>query len=403
MSTVGTICNELPLAQPQVDGRLRGELLPLHRFADLAGEWIALQQDTACSPFSSWEWVSTWLELLPGHVRPLVFRAMDGERVVALAVLVDAPERGLARRTGRRSWHIQETGDPVLDEVTIEYGGLLARTEDMEAAYRALFEVLKARPGAWRRLCISTSAQGAAVMAALPAGMHGPSVCARPSHQVDLAAVREAGGYAEILGRSTRSSVRQTLRAYQALGPICVETATDADTALSWFGDFEDLHTRYWRSRGAGGCFASPFFARFHRALIERSAGKGFARLVRVTAGDLVVGYVYNLAWQRRVYYYNAGLNYGCLPRHDRPGIVSLHAIVEQAAADGDLVFDFLAGDQDYKRRLSTGSQMLHSIEVRRDGLRALAERTGTRLMRRHAALGVPLAEALAPSSNEED
>lgn len=402
MSTVEALGNPLPLAQPQLDGRLRGELLPLHRCGDLAGDWIALQQEAACSPFSCWDWVSTWLELLPGDVRPLVFRAMDGDRVVALAVLVDAPERGLAGRAGRRCWHIQETGDPVLDEITIEYGGLLARAESMEAAYRALFEVLKTHPGPWRRLCISTSVQAGAVLAALPAGMQGASVCARPSHQVDLAAVRRAGGHAELLGRSTRSSLRQTLRAYQALGPLRVETATDAETALAWFEDFEDLHTRYWRSRGAGGCFASPFFGRFHRALLERTAG-GFTRLVRVTAGDLLVGYLYNLAWQRGVYYYNGGMNYGALPRHDRPGVVSLHAIVEQAAADGDLVFDFLAGDQDYKRRLSTGSRMLHSIEVRRDGLRALAERTGTRLMRRRASLGVPLATALAPPLDEKE
>src|SRR5690606_37328415 len=129
-------------ARPRTGGRLRGELVSLERCGGLAGDWIALQQRVECSPFSSWNWVSTWLELLPPDVRTLVFRAFDGDRVVALALLVAAPERGWARLAGRRSWHIQETGDPALDEITMEYGGLLAAPEDLEASYRALFEAL---------------------------------------------------------------------------------------------------------------------------------------------------------------------------------------------------------------------------------------------------------------------
>lgn len=389
-------------ARPRTGGRLRGELVSLERCGGLAGDWIALQQRVECSPFSSWNWVSTWLELLPPDVRTLVFRAFDGDRVVALALLVAAPERGWARLAGRRSWHIQETGDPALDEITMEYGGLLAAPEDLEASYRALFEALRGLPRDWRRLCITTSAQGREIQAALPRGMRGSSARTRASYMVDLSLVRDAGGYPEVLGRSSRSSLRQTVRAYEAIGPLRVEAATDVETALSWFDGFETLHTRYWRSRGLPGSFGSSFFGRFHRALIERTDGEGFVQIMRVTAGEMLVGYVYNLAWQRRVYYYNAGMNYGCLLRHDRPGVAALHVAIEQAAADGELVFDFLAGEQEYKRRMSTGGIVVHSVEVRRDGLRGRLERMVARALRRESRLGVPLAEALRQATMDE-
>lgn len=389
-------------ARPRTERRLRGELVPLERCGGLAGDWIALQRRVECSPFSSWHWVSTWLELLPPDVRPLVFSAFDGERVVALALLVAAPERGWARLAGRRSWHIQETGDPALDEITMEYGGLLAAPEDIEASYRALFEALGGLPNDWRRLCITTSVQAPEIQAALPGNMRGSSACTRASYVVDLSQVREAGGYPEVLGRNSRSSLRQTLRAYEAIGPLRAEVAGDVETALSWFDGFETLHTRYWRSRGLPGSFGSSFFGRFHRALIERTAGEGFVQINRVTAGEMLVGYVYNLAWQRRVYYYNAGMNYGCLLRHDRPGVASLHLVIERAAADGDLVFDFLAGEQEYKRRMSTGGIAVHSVEVRRDGLRGRLERIAARMLRREAKLGVPLAEALCQATMDE-
>lgn len=389
------------------DSSLRGELLPLDRCPDLAVDWVALQDAVACSPFASWRWVSTWLEHLPAGIRPMVFRARDaGGGVAALALLVDAPEQGRARWLGRRSWHLQETGDVEVDEITIEYAGLLARPGCLPAAWRALFDALDRLPRDWRRLRVSTSEQGEAIAAALPQDMLATSVRSRPCYQVDLQAVREApGGYLEVLGRKARGSLRQTLRAYDSLGPLRAEAAADTRVALDWFDAFEQLHTQHWQSRGAGGCFASPFFRRFHRALIERSSDEGFARMVRVTAGDALVGYLYNLGWQDKVYYYNAGMNYGLLRRHDRPGIASLYAVVEQAAAAGELVFDFLAGDQEYKRRLASTELMLHSIDVRRSGVRATAERIGAGIAQR-GTLGVPLGEALAtmppaPSTQE--
>lgn len=382
---------------------LRAELRPIAQLAELEQEWTALEAVSECAPFFSWYWVSTWLRELPASVRPLLFRATGPDGVVALALLVAAPERGRTRWFGRHSWHMQETGDAELDEVTVEYGGLLARPGDLADAWSALARLLEGLPRDWRRLRITTSAQGSAIAMALPPGMHAASVRARPCYRVDLEAVRAApGGYVEVLGRKSRGALRQTLREYAELGPLHAETAADASTALAWFDAFEQLHTRHWQQRGAGGCFSRPFFGRFHRALIARATDDGFVRMTRVKAGDALVGYLYNLGWQGRVYYYNAGMNYGVLRRHDRPGIASLYAAVEQAAAEGVQVFDFLAGDQEYKRRLSTDAVTLHSIDVRRAGMRAAAERIGAGLARRDT-LGVPLAEALATPSTQGD
>lgn len=374
---------------------LRGELVPLDACRDLAGDWAALEREVEGSPFTSWHWVSVWLEMLPAGVRPWVFRAFDSRGIVALSLLVDAPERGAGRLFGGRSWYVHETGRASLDEITVEYGGLLAARAEQPAAYRALFETLS-RSRDWRRLRIPTSAHGESIAAGLPSGMQALSVLARPCYRVDLAAVRAApDGYVGMLGRKTRASLRQALRAYEPLGPLRVDIARDAQEALAWFDGFEELHTRHWNARGEGGCFADAFFGRFHRALVKGGAEDGFVRMTRVSAGTTPIGYLYNLRWRGTVYYYNAGLNYGLLLRNDRPGIVSLYAVVEHAAANGDHALDFLAGDQDYKRRLSTDAVMLHSIDVRPPGVRRRIERLGARLAGR-PSLGESLGLALA-------
>src|SRR5690606_34282861 len=158
------------------------------------------------------------------------------------------------------------------------------------------------------RLRFAWTGHGSAIAAALPDSMQAVIVDAVPSHYVDLAAVRATGGdYVARLGPNSRSSLRQTVRAYRRLGPVRIDVAGDAATALEWRARLERLHTRYWRSKGRGGSFQSAFFGRFHRDLVARGTADGRVRMTRVTAGGREVGYLYNLWWRNRVYFYNSG------------------------------------------------------------------------------------------------
>ena len=127
-------------------GGVHTELLAPDQCPGLEADWTTLAAAHGVSPFSSWAWVSTWLRNLPADVSPRVFRARDPHGVLALGVIVSAPERGIGRLFGRRSLLLQETGDPMLDEITIEYAGLLVRDNLHAQAYRALFSHLGRLP-----------------------------------------------------------------------------------------------------------------------------------------------------------------------------------------------------------------------------------------------------------------
>lgn len=379
---------------------VHGELLALDQYPGLGTDWTRLESRSDASPFTAWFWVSTWLGLLPATHRPLVFRASDESGIFALGLLVQAPERGVARLFGSHSHLLQETGEPGVDQVTIEYAGLLARKGAEAEGYAALFDAIGRLGGAWRRLRVSATAHAGAIVAALPPQWDAASIESRPSYFVDLAALRGSDrSYHASLGASTRGSVNQTRRGYGAHGELRAQVAEDAPTALAWLDELAALHTAYWNAKGKPGSFSSPFFCRFHRALVGAGAATGFTRLTRISAGPLIVGYVYNLAWRDRIYYYNSGLNYGALARHDRPGLVALHASIEQALGEGWDQFDFLAGAQEYKRRLATDARRLHWVDIRRRGARMSGERLIAKLMRTNT-FGVPLASAVAADAD---
>jgi CelD/BcsL family acetyltransferase involved in cellulose biosynthesis len=367
-----------------------GELIPLDRCPTLEADWRALEHIADGSPFTCWAWVSVWLRHLPPRFRPLVFRAQDDAGLFALGLLVDVPERGVRRLFGNRSVHLQETGDIDLDEVTIEYAGLLTRRGAEPLAYAALFDSLCAHDRRWRSLRISASTHAMAIADALPETLCAFRWHSSPSCFVDLAAVRAAGGdYIASLGSSTRAGLRKTQRGYEKLGALQVEVATEPALALAWLDELRVLHEHYWQGRGERGSFASAFFVDFHRDLLREGAAAGFTQLLRITAGPVLVGYLYNLVWRGKAYFYNAGLNYGAVPHHDRPGYLGHLVAIEKYLADGLDAYDFLAGDGGYKRLMSTHMHTLQWIDIRPRGWRLVCEKFLQALLRRDAK--VPL------------
>lgn len=377
-------------------GECRGELLDLSQCHDLAEAWTRLQVQADGSPFDSWAWVSTWLRHLPQEVVPRVFRATDAAGVAALALVVEHDERWPARLFGPRCLLLQETGRVELDEVSIEYGGLLARRGAEDAAYRALFDTLQRHWAGWRRVRITATRDAARIAANLPDALRGYAVHAAPAYHVDLAALRAKGSaYLPALGRNARHKLGQSRRAFEAHGPLQVELAPDPASALEWLEALRLLHERRWRERGKPGAFASGFFHAFHRDLVQRWQPDGFAQLARVRAGDVAFAYLYNFQWNDTVYFYNCGLHYGTVPRYDSPGMLGLATYLQHALDAGRHAFDFLAGAQDYKRRLATGHRMLQWIDIRRTGPAHGSERMLARLMRK-PTFGRPLATGAA-------
>ncbi len=249
------------------------------------------------------------------------------------------------------------------------------------AGYRALFDALAAARRPWRRLRISGCTATASVLEALPPGLGAFELSASPAYVVDLAALRASGTeYVTTLGPRTRAGLRRTRRAYEAVGEPLLEVARDVDTGLAWFGELRRLHERHWQAKGEGGAFAHAGFEPFHRDLIRRGTADGFTRLSRVRAGDLVVGYLYDLVWRDRAYFYNGGLAYGALHPNDRPGYLAQWLSIERHLADGRAVYEFMAGDQEYKRTLGADPRPVQWLEIRPLGWRLGAERALARL-----------------------
>jgi CelD/BcsL family acetyltransferase involved in cellulose biosynthesis len=330
--------------RPRQAARLRVALDPAPDFAALAAEWRALEARADASFFQSWTWVGCLAETRFPH--PLLLRAERDGELAGLALL---------NRAGGKLW-LGESGDPALDAIYVEHNGpLLACRDDACGCLAALLAAGRLR----------LSGVGDGVLAAARATGAVRVLRRQPAPFVDLAALARTDYLA---GRSanTRQQVRRSDRRYAAAGPLAVRRAATVAEAENFLDALAALHQATWTARGQPGAFANPRFMQFHKTLLARALPRGEAELLRVAAGDRLVGYLYNFRLRGRVYAYQSGFDYAGAAAHEKPGLTCHHAAIALARREGAVAYDFLAGGDRYKTSLATASATLHWLDVAR-------------------------------------
>ena len=353
---------------------LRVTLERLPPLAEVERDWRDLEGRSDRSFFMSWSWMGAWLGVLPSHVRPELLRVESQGRIVALGVLVGR----LIRRHGvflSRALFLNSTGDSHLDELTIEYNGLLSERGFEREAAQGCVEFLLSRydwdewfldgvkdPGLFDRMSLG--------------GARWVTRRRSKCHYVDLEALRRSGGeYLGLLGSHTRYNVRRSIREYEKLGPLVLESAASPQQASAFLSGLSQLHQAYWRQKGLPGSFANPFFNEFHAELIRSHFAEGSIQLLRMSAGKAVLGYLYNFVDQGRVYNYQSGYDYElCQKQYSRPGFVTHVYAVELNRTAGHHIYDFMAGDSEYKQTLGLASSDMIWLVAQRSRLRFALE-----------------------------
>jgi CelD/BcsL family acetyltransferase involved in cellulose biosynthesis len=325
-------------------------------FAALGARWRCLEQRAGNSFFQSWTWMGCLAE--ERFSDSVLVEATEHGETVALALF------NRRRRLGGGTLWLGESGDAVMDRPYIECNGVLTLADQEPRLTAACLGAARAAWPAAHDLRLSgiddmtldaarRASGGVWVERSLPAPF------------ADLESARLPGGD-YLAGRSanTRQQLRRSARAFEVAGPLAVkraETAADAHAALDALAP---LHQATWLARGEPGCFSEPFFGRFHHALIDRGMPRGEVDLLRVTAGERIVGILYNFRYRGGMLAYQSGFDYAGVNGPRKPGLTCHHEAIRFALTEGLGRYEFLAGDDRYKRSLSDGGSTLHWVRA---------------------------------------
>lgn len=237
-------------------------------------------------------------------------------------------------------------GDWAYDELCVEHNAMLA------TGGASIAQLIGLLPPNWDEMflpALDAPTYEALASAKLGRGLHVRIDRQVADYWVDLVKVRDKG-YLPLIGSSTRAQLRKA----QRLAPDAkLQVARDVAEANDIYDELVVLHTRNWQQKGEPGAFADKWFDRFHRRLITRRFERGEIQLVRLRSSNETIGCLYNVVSSGRVLVYQTGIN----PDVDRalkPGFFTHLFAVEHCAKEGYAAYDFLGGDAQYKKSLST-------------------------------------------------
>ncbi|MET0249994.1 MAG: GNAT family N-acetyltransferase [Sphingobium sp.] len=337
----------------------------------LEGRWRVLEAASEASFFLGWTWTGAWLDSY--GVRPELLSVADGDgREVALALVGHGRTRRMAG--SQATLLLGQSGDVAADRAYVEYNGLLSlRGQEAAAAQAALAAIEKRND--WRVLMLSGVAPGSPLLGVK--GRRQVRMDAAPVYQVDLEAVRAAGGdYLSLLSANTRSQIKRAMKDRGGALPQVARAARhECDV---WLEEMHALNA----GRHADNAWDDAGFRRFVATLVARGQDNGEVDLLRMTDEHGTVGLLVNFVYR------GAALNYQSafaapMGNKDKPGLLAHAAAVGYYADRGLSLYSLLAGKDRYKQSLSTREETLEWWVVERFSPRLEIEAIARRLLNR--------------------
>jgi hypothetical protein len=351
-------------------------LAPLEDLDQLEREWRELETRADIDFYMSWGWIGTLLR--QSGLKPLILRATDQDRLVALGFIC-ANRETRHRWLGLRKLYLNETGVPEIDILCIEHNGFLCdRSYGTELPARCIQHILSSEEGRrltgpwdeWRFTGIDETYLKLLQATGLRVRPH----AAKHSGVIDLNALRDGRqDYLGTLSSNTRYQIRRALKLYGERGPLTLTAARSQDEFARYLDGLRNLHQKYWIARGERGAFGYKFLNDVHEEIALTRGPLGEVELLRITAGDFEIGYLYNFTYRGQVGAYLSGFAYEDDSKL-KPGLVSHYLAIEHHLKGNAHVYDLLAGDMQYKRSLAMTTPPMYWADLQQPRLKLRVE-----------------------------
>ena len=342
---------------------------PVENLTEIKTIWERLYDQGKDSYYISWGWIGTWLASLPRDIE-ISFYVVTKNNTPCLAFFLGGPVRTSDKLLPTIRVTLNASGIKDYDDcLMVEYNSMVGRL-DNNCDFQLL---LKGLPLQWEEFVFP-----GLDMDGFPGNILDnqlqpyKKVIPRDDRScfVDLDKARHnEGGYLSLLSRNTRYQVRRGKRLYEEQGEVSLREAATTEEAFDYFDGLLALHLETWQQRRKKSSLESTYFCDFHRQLIKNRFHSGEIQLLKISCGSEPIGYLYNFVHNKKIYFEQSGFRY---PEDSRmkPGIISHVEAIEYNIGLGNKVYDFLAGDTQYKKSLSTGGNRMQWIILQKPTLK---------------------------------
>lgn len=327
--------------------------------ADLEHKWIALQSKANLSAFVAWFWIKQWLaqkNLTTNNC--LCIEVKLGQDTVGLALFGIKTKRvfwGLSFK----QYFLHKSGNIKEDQTWMEHNTFLLHKEyEQQLAAEICQQLAKIEQIDDIKIGLSSPDF---IDTLNFDGFNIRTELSSPGYLANLEGFTTLDDYLASLSKNTRSHIKRSIKLLNEQSPLRLVLAKDTAEKDAVLKNIAELHRIKWRSTVYGSGFDNPCFYTFHQGLIQEQQSAQNCRLYTLYQDDIALGHVYLLTYGDRWNFYLSALHFNADNRI-KVGLVIHSLIIEQAIKEGIRVYDFLAGEAQYKNSLSNAQPYEQNI-----------------------------------------
>lgn len=333
----------------------------------LREEWKQLFAATECSPFLSWEWLSTWYKSFGSNRSLFIIKVYREDQLIGLMPLCLQNKKVFGMNLVHLGFIGEETGGA-------DYLDLIAKSEDKAEILPAIFDFLK-NENCFDLICLESLSSDSSTAEFLQNFSSDKAAnrlrCAARTTEI-CPQVNLAGGWETILKQSKRASnFKRRRKQLEKMPDFEFRSVTSPDETADAFERFYRLHEKRWLKDGGSELSGHPRLLSFQRDLVLGMAQSELLRFDEIWVEGECRASVYGLDDGRAFYYYNSG--YDLEWSNFSVGLVLIGLSVEAAIERGNTLYDFLRGDETYKFDWANEKTELITVSLSRRTLPAFA------------------------------
>lgn len=341
--------------------------------------WFTVAQTAIPNIFLSWPWIDSWLSLLEDKNDIYVITASNKEQLVGIGIFVEkhVKRHGFIKS---KQWYLHRTGDETLDQIWTEKNDFLVNTLDQSQIKSAMWQHLFLNQSDVDEFIVDVALEKTS--SAIISQQTGYQLLKENSdvgYVVALDTIKNIAKFPQELSTSTYKHLEKTLRRLTPSDNLKFEFVTDPQNILDILQQHSQWHIRKWEDTPTPSGFNNAKFQQFHKHFITQDQNN--TCLAVLSVDDEIIGLNYYLRNKDSIAFYLSCIR----PVADNKIKIglTLHCLTaRQAHILGISYIDFLAGDAEYKRKLSNNIESYCKFIIQKQNLKFKLETSLAKLKR---------------------
>jgi len=328
-----------------------------NEFGLMAEDWNRLLNASLVNhPFLTWEWMHGWWQNFKSGKQLLLLAVRKDHRLVGLAPFYIHRTHSLGNMKTLKLFSS--------DELYPDYLDLIAEKGFEDPVVQAVGQYLGKNSKLWDRMQLDHVLQDSTVMKLETIFSLKCKMGSDPSSQCPY--LKTEGSYDDYMkkqfNRKRRYNLERQVKILMEDHGCVLKKITEPDSLERAIDHMFDLHQKRASVKQIKSSFALAKVKAFHLGFSRWALQKGLLNFYFIFKGEKPVSVAYGFRYAGKIYFYQSGMD----PEWQKlsAGTVLLTLLIQEAFGNGVAEFDFLKGDEEYKKSWATQERTVYCLQI---------------------------------------